>query len=83
VRVLLSLQAMHMKLYRLSTTSAASARRTAAKVEPFDTKIIASRHPARQIRHIFMKVDSGCIIVSKYSVYPLCLVYIWERIAQP
>jgi hypothetical protein len=65
VRILLSLQAMHMKLYRLSTTSAASARRTAAKVEPYDTKIIAPRHPARQILHPFMKVDSGCIIVRK------------------
>jgi hypothetical protein len=72
VRIILSLQAMHMKLYRLSTASAASARRTAAKVEPYDTKIITPRCPARQILHPFMQVDSGCIIVSKRSVYPLC-----------
>jgi hypothetical protein len=62
---------MHMKLYRLSTTSAASDHRTAAKVEPYDTKIIAPRRPARQTLHPFMQVNNGCIIVSKYSVYPL------------
>jgi hypothetical protein len=71
VRLLLSLQAMHMKLYRLSTTSAASTRRTAAKVEPYDTKIIAPRRPAQRILHPFMQVDNRCIIVSKCSVYPL------------
>jgi hypothetical protein len=71
VRILLSLQAMHMKLYRLSTTCAASARRTAAKVEPYDTKIIAPRLTARKLLHPFMQMDSGCIIVGKCSVYPL------------
>jgi hypothetical protein len=63
---------MHMKLYRLSTTSAASASRTAAKVEPYVTKIIAPRRPSKQTLPPFMQVDSGCIIVIKYSVYILC-----------
>jgi hypothetical protein len=72
VRIILSLQAMHMKLYRLSTTNAANARRTAAKVEPYVTKIIAPRRAARQILHPFMQADNRCIIVSKCSVYPLC-----------
>jgi hypothetical protein len=72
VRLLPSLQPMHMKLLQLSTTSAASARRTAAKVEPYDTNMIAPRRPARQILHPFMQVDNGCIIVRKCSVYLLC-----------
>jgi hypothetical protein len=80
VRILPSLQAMHIKLYRLSTTSAASAGRTAAKVKHYDTKIIAPRRPARQILHPFMQVDSGCIIFSKCSVYPLCFsIYMGEN----
>jgi hypothetical protein len=73
VRILLSLQAMHMKLYLLSTTRAASARRTAAKVKPYDTKIIAPWRPARQILHPFLQVDSGCIIVSKCSAEVVCI----------
>jgi hypothetical protein len=75
VRIILSLQDMHMKLYRLSTTSAASARRTAAKVEPYDTKIIAPRRPARQILHPFMQVENGCIIVSNGGFTLYVLVY--------
>jgi hypothetical protein len=47
--IILSVQALHMTLCRLSPISPASARRTAAKAETSDTKIIEPRHPARKI----------------------------------
>jgi hypothetical protein len=71
-----------MKLYRLSTTSAAFARRTAAKVKPYDTKIIAPRRPARQILHPFILLYKWTVdaYLSANVVFTLYgLVYMGEN----